>query len=331
MKICVYTVLLGGYDALLDQPVAVDSRADFICFTDDPDLVSETWQTHLVEPYLPQDLHRSSRVYKILGHDVLQQYDVTICIDASVLLRRTPEQIVDEWLTPQVDMAFARHSFREQVLDEFDEVVRLNYDDRSRVYEQLTDYAMAYPDVLEASPQWGGLIVRRNTPEVARAMRLWYDHVLRYSRRDQLSLMVALLHGGATWRSLEVDNFDSEYQQWPVVTDRKVGLGKAPALPSGPLIAEVRRSRNRIAELEEQIGRFDHAALHDLHTTIAQLRQEIEQGVNERVRLESQLTATQRALWDAERRSGQPGSLRHAARQLRLAAVATVRGLRKRE
>lgn len=325
MKICVYTVLIGGYDALLEQPVAAASGADFLCFTDDPELHSDTWRTEVVEPYLPQDLHRSSRVYKILGHEVLRQYDVTICIDASVLLRRTPEEIVADWLTPDVDMAFARHSFREQVLDEFDEVVRLNYDDRSRVYEQLTDYAVAYPDVLEAAPHWGGLIVRRNTEDVARAMRLWYDHVLRYSRRDQLSLMVALRHGGATWRTMEVDNFGSEYHEWPVVVGRKVGLGKAPALPSGPLIAEVRRTRSRVAELEQQLGQFDHTALHELHTTIAQLRQEIEQGVSERVALEGRLTATQHALWDLQRRAGADGSLRHAVRELRVAARAKLR------
>lgn len=329
MKICVYTVLLGGYDALLAQPVAVDSEADFRCFTDDPDLRSDTWQTHLVEPYLPQDLHRSSRLYKVLGHDVLRQYDVTICIDASVLLRRPPEEIVADWLLPEVDMAFARHSFREQVLDEFDEVVRLNYDDRSRVYEQLTDYALAYPDVLEATPHWGGLIVRRNTESVARAMRLWYDHVLRYSRRDQLSLMVALLHGGASWRSMELDNFGSEFHEWPVVANRKIGLGKASALPSGPMVAEVRRARNRIDELEAQIGEFDHAALHTLHTTIAQLQQEIEQGTAERSRLEAQLTTTQRALWDAERHAGEAGSLGYALRELRLAAAARARAITK--
>ena len=39
MKICVYTVLLGGYDALLPQPVSSTSDADFICFTDDATLL----------------------------------------------------------------------------------------------------------------------------------------------------------------------------------------------------------------------------------------------------------------------------------------------------
>jgi len=41
VRICVYTVLLGGYDALLEQAVAADSEADFLCFSDSRDLVSK--------------------------------------------------------------------------------------------------------------------------------------------------------------------------------------------------------------------------------------------------------------------------------------------------
>lgn len=253
MKTCVYTVLLGGYDALLDQDVAAASDSTFVCFTDDPTLQSDTWEIVVVEPRFPQDLHRSSRVLKILGHDRLEEFDASLCIDASVLLRKTPEVIISEWLAEDADMALARHSYRAKIIDEFDEVVRLNYDDSARVYEQLVDYSLFYPDVLEAPPHWGGMLVRRRTPAVESAMRLWFDHVLRYSRRDQLSLMVALLHGGIRYRSIEIDNFDSEYQQWPVITERRVASGKAASYSSGPLIAELRRAQRRVTELEEAL------------------------------------------------------------------------------
>lgn len=250
MKTCVYTVLLGGYDALLDQEVASDSQSAFLCFTDDSTLTSDTWEIVHVVPRFPQDSHRSSRVLKILGHERLEEFDATLCIDASVRLRKKPEEIIAAWLTDDVDIALAMHSYREKVVDEFDEVVRLNYDDRARVYEQLVDYALAYPNVLEARPHWGGMLVRRRTPAVAAAMRLWFDHVLRYSRRDQLSLMLALLYGGVRFRSIEVDNFSSEYQEWPVITHRRIAGGKASAYPSGPLVVELRRARRRVTELE---------------------------------------------------------------------------------
>ena len=274
MQTCVYTVLLGGYDALLDQDVAADSESSFICFTDDPTLSSDTWEIVQVTARFPQDLHRSSRVLKILGHERLEQFDATLCIDASVRLRRSPESIISDWLEDDVDMALASHSYRERIVDEFDEVVRLNYDDRARVYEQLVDYALAYPDVLEARPHWGGMLVRRRTPAVDSAMRLWFDHVLRYSRRDQLSLMVALLHGGIRFRSIDLDNFGSEYHEWPVIGDRVVARGKAASYPSGPMIAELRRAHRRILELEQEALRSADqiAEAAALRTTVEALR-----------------------------------------------------------
>lgn len=326
MKICVYTTLLGGYDALLPQEVASRSEADFLCFTDDPQLASPTWETELVEPYLPLDLHRSSRVYKILGHERLREYDVTICIDASVRLLRTPEEIVAEWLTEDVDMALAEHSFRDLVIDEFDEVVRLNYDDRARVYEQLTDYAVAFPEVLEAKPHWGGLIVRRTTGSVDRAMRLWFDHVLRYSRRDQLSLMVALLHGGASFRSVSVDNFSSSFHEWPIVESRRVALGKSAPFPSGPLVADLRRAQKRARELEDRIERLDPAVIHSLELHVSQLKTEIEKGTAERVTLEARVNAALRHSWELETALSQRSSVRGAADELRRALKRKVLG-----
>lgn len=328
MRICVYTVLLGGYDTLLEQDVASLSGADFLCFSDDPDLRSDTWEVVPVEPYLPQDLHRSSRVYKILGHERLGEYDVTVCIDASVRLRVTPEELVADWLTDDVDMALALHSFREQVLDEFDEVIRLNYDDRARVYEQLTDYGIQYPDVLESRPHWGGMIVRRNTDAVRAAMRLWFDHVLRYSRRDQLSLMVALLHTAVRYRSVEIDNFDSPYQEWPVITGRKIALGKAPALPAGPMIAEVRRARRRIAELEAELSGFDHEQLHSLHVRVAELEAQVERGTAERAQLEAKVLATQREVWHRELELENSVSIRGSLGALKGAISRRIRGRR---
>ncbi|MCC2033418.1 glycosyltransferase domain-containing protein [Microbacterium allomyrinae] len=249
MRICVYTALIGQYDGLIEQSVAAQSTADFICFTDDPDLTSETWEIRRVKRAFGQDPVRSARLLKILGDDSLDEYDVTLYIDASVLLRRVPEQVVEDWLTDGDDIALSTHGYREQLLDEFDEVVRLQYDDRSRVYEQLVDYSLDCPEVLESRPLWTGILVRRRNPAVAATMRVWANHVLRYSRRDQLSVLAALRSGDASVRVLQVDNFDSPDHQWPVIPQRRVRQGKAPALPTGPLLAELRRAVRQVEEL----------------------------------------------------------------------------------
>ncbi|MBD3757442.1 MAG: DUF616 domain-containing protein [Microbacterium sp.] len=315
MKVCVYTVLLGGYDVLLDQPVAIDSAADFVCFSDDDGLVSDTWRVEAVVPYLPQDLHRSSRVLKILGHPLLSQYDVTICIDASVLLRATPEQIIADLLTDDVDMALAEHSHREMILDEFDEVVRLNYDDAFRVYEQLSDYAAYFPEALTAKPLWGGLLVRRNTPAVAAAMRVWFDQVLRYSRRDQLSLPLALMLGAVRYRAVALDNFSSALHEWPVITGRRVVNGKARLHSSAPLLVEFRRAERRIHDLEDQVASAEPTAA-SLRQSIASLEAEVATTAGERTEVERELGAVRAQLSGAERLIAHQRSVRGALRNL---------------
>ncbi|WP_243076967.1 glycosyltransferase domain-containing protein [Microbacterium sp. SS28] len=249
MKACVYTALFGSYDGLLEQPVSTQSNLDFICFTDDPALTSETWEIQVVEPSLAQDSIRSARLIKILGHERLREFDATLYIDASVVLRQPPEEILAEWLVEGVDMALAAHSYRDQLVDEFDEIIKLNYDDRARVYEQLTDYAMGHPDALVAKPLWTGILARRRTPAVSTAMRIWADHVLRYSRRDQLSILVALCEGGVSYRVTSLDNFDAPSHQWPVIPDRRISRGKAAPLPAGPLVADLRRALLRVEGL----------------------------------------------------------------------------------
>ena len=330
MKVCVYTVSLGGYDRLLDQPPAVDSEADFVCFTDDPTLTSDDWEIVLVEPRFPRDLHRSSRVFKIVGHERLAAYDVTVCIDASVQLTATPERLVADWLPSDVDLALAPHSFRDRVIDEFDEVIRLNYDDPARVYEQLNDYALSYADVLESRPHWGGILVRRNTEAVDAAMRLWFDHVLRYSRRDQLSLMVALLHTDVRWRAVDVDNFESDYHRWPVITERKVALGKSRGVSHGPMLAELRRCARRVEELEVEVARLGATSISALERTVAELRDEIADGTEVRRQLEARIEAYQHQVWERDLMLRETDSIAGATAAVRRNVIRRLRRFARR-
>ncbi len=314
--LCVFTSLFGQYDTLLEQPVAQYSDARFVCFTDDPELTSDTWEIHVVEPAFAADSVRSARLHKILGPHVDFDFDVSVYIDASVRLRETPEVLVGEWLSEGVDMALPLHSYREHLVDEFDEVIRLNYDDRARVYEQLADYAENSPHVLSARPHWTAILVRRNSAAIARAMRVWADHVLRYSRRDQLSIMLAL-DTGLAFRGIDIDNFDSRFHEWPVIVGRRVANGKAPQVPIGPMIADLQRARRRITGLEEQLRDLRPERLADLGAEIADLKAQIDQGYHERLRLEQQLDNKTREAVLASERARQLEARQGRARRLR--------------
>lgn len=242
----VVTALLGNYEHLVEQPVAAGSAVDFICFTDDPELSSTAWQVRLIEPALPGDLIRSARILKLRGHDCLDEYDETLWIDNSVLLRQDPAVLLDQWLQ-DADIAIPAHSFRGTVAAEFDAVSRSKLDEQPRIDEQLAVYAALSPAVLDREALWTAIIARRRGLATERLMRVWLDHVLRYSRRDQLSVGMAIATSGVRVSVIELDNRESPWHEWPV------SLGRAPRGEGDPTTVRADAIEARLARLHADI------------------------------------------------------------------------------
>ncbi|QAY74586.1 hypothetical protein ET445_15840 [Agromyces protaetiae] len=164
-----------------------------------------------------------------------------------------PEEIFESWLGDG-DYATCLHSFRETVLDEFDAVLELGYDDAARITEQLIHYAELRPAVLDQHPYWNGMFARRNAPAVHEMTDRWFDHVLRYSRRDQLSANFVFSEASIDLRVVDEDTNDSVSHQWPAGVGRKTHKTLASRKRSGPLLAEIRRLRLEIAELKRVLA-----------------------------------------------------------------------------
>ena len=220
---CVYTVLFGGYEDLLEQPTAETSDAQFVCFTDDPELQSDTWHVIQIDPLFPADPVRSSRYPKICAHHFLLDYERSLYIDNAVLLHRSPEDLMEELLPGDAAMGAVGHSFRETLEDEFAAVIEAGFDTREVCLEQLQHYRSEYPGVLSLRPIAGGILARRHRrSDVIDVMNRWWYHVLRYSRRDQLSLLVALAGSSVEPVVAEFDLHHNSYFRWPASTNRKV-------------------------------------------------------------------------------------------------------------
>jgi hypothetical protein len=244
----VYTALFGGYENLTEQPASSISTIRWICFTDNPNLTSDTWEIRVVEPQFPLDVVRSARMIKILGHPELDQFDETLWIDNRVTLKAAPEALLDEWLASS-DLAMFEHSYRDRLVDEFYAITQAGYDDPSRVYEQLIHYAEVCPAVLDAKPIWTALVARRHTADVAGAMRTWADHVLRYSRRDQLSVISGIEALGSAFNAVSGDNWESEWHTWAHPSKDK-SLGRQTAGARDAFVHSIRAPLSRLAEIE---------------------------------------------------------------------------------
>lgn len=255
-KRIVYTALIGEYESFSGNDIELGDDTDLVCFTDSPNLVNSQWTFKLIKPRFPNDSIRSARYLKVMGPTLLSDYEESLWVDNTVLLTKPTDMLFDNFLS-NVDFALPFHSFRESVSAEFHAVDSAGYDDPTRIYEQLMHYAQTRPDVLEEKPFWTAILLRKHTPEMQGLMQVWWEHILRYSRRDQLSLNYALKDFSLRLNALDIDNYTSNFHQWPVNTKRNRKLTKSAtaidALRTVP-IAKMGALQNTVDVLKRELA-----------------------------------------------------------------------------
>src|SRR6202042_2986406 len=126
------------------------------------------------------------------------------------------------------------------VMDELLGVSIQGLDDQSRIFEQLNHYAVASPDILN--------------------VETWSAHVLRYSRRDQLSVTAAFRHVGLAPDVMKIDPGSSWFHSWPhtVGRNRERWPGR-PADSFSPPGAQIQYFERIKRQLEERNGQLEQA------------------------------------------------------------------------
>lgn len=211
----IYTCLFGRYEELNDQPVRHNSEVDFICFTDRADLTSDSWQVRRV-PTFGIGAARESRRSKLMPHSCLGAYDRSCYIDASVQLKARPEELFSLLDGEESDLLCIKHPWRDCTFDEAEEIIRFGIDDEVRVREQMSHYRRAGLP-LNAGLVAGTFLLRRhNVPGISSFGETWFEHVLRFSKRDQLSFPFVSMQYGLNYKALDLDLLSNWLFSWPV-------------------------------------------------------------------------------------------------------------------
>lgn len=184
IKKAIYTVITNGYDTL-KVPRQICKDYDYICFTDDENLKSNFWRIVLVQ----KESKHLQREIKILSHVYLHDYDFTIYIDGSMLVKRDLSKLLDR--IGEKDILFVEHHSRNCVYKEAEAVLKLNKDTEETVKIQVNKYReIGFPE------NWGmfqtGLMARRKTDKCIEFCTAWFKELEQHSHRDQLSVMYAL-------------------------------------------------------------------------------------------------------------------------------------------
>ena len=191
-KIVVYTAIFGAYDSQLIDVEYDREKFDFVCFTNQKRLKSNTWDIRYVEKMpVEGDNPRSAYYYKTNPHLVFgDKYEMSIWMDSSCnkldvdKLYKMAEGFHDlTW----ANMFIEKHPGRDCVYDELEANCRLNKDDVQAMREHVETYRK------EGMPKKYGMVEtglqfrKHNAPEVIEFQEMLWNEMVTKTRRDQLS------------------------------------------------------------------------------------------------------------------------------------------------
>jgi len=184
MKKAIYTAIFGNYDNIL-EPKYITPQWDYICFTDNKELKSDKWNIQYVE--LNYDNTRNARNVKILYQNYLKDYDLSTWIDSNIQINYNLDLFIKDYLNENSDAAFMMHPDRNCIYQEVNACIEYDKDDPEIIYKQKDKL------LNENYPRLNGLIqtniiIRKHTKELKKISEYWWNEVLNYSKRDQLSL-----------------------------------------------------------------------------------------------------------------------------------------------
>ncbi|KAJ0961077.1 hypothetical protein J5N97_000978 [Dioscorea zingiberensis] len=209
-KAVVSTCSFGGGDDLYQPIGMIEASLEKVCYVAFWDEITRLaqeaegrkigddhmigkWRIVLVRDLPFSDQRLNGKIPKMLSHRLFPQARYSIWVDSKSQFRRDPLGVLEAllWRTNSV-LAISEHGARSSLYDEAKAVVKKNKATPQEVEVQLNQYRLdGMPDqkrfkgkkaLAEAS-----IIVREHTPSTNLFMCLWFNEVVRFTSRDQLS------------------------------------------------------------------------------------------------------------------------------------------------
>lgn len=217
-KSVVYTCLTGGYDELL-VPDFINSDYDYVCFTDDKDMIAKgyigPWK---MEPlrFSELDNGKNNRWHKMHPHILFPTYESSIYIDSNVnfLTGKIFEYVLA--LPKKCFIALQRHARRDCIYEEAEFVVDIGLDKKENVEPLVQKYrGEGFPEHFGLAEN--NIIYRKhNNKECVNLMEEWWDIFIKYSRRDQLSLFYLLWKNNTDFSYFSPKSFKKDHKNFRI-------------------------------------------------------------------------------------------------------------------
>lgn len=202
-RIAVYTCITGGYDGLL-EPLIKPENVDYYVVTDMEIKPDSKWKKIDINNYsqlAEYDNTRKARYVKTHPHIFFEGYEFSIWVDSNFRIISDLTKFIKN-IGENVPFASHWHPYRNSIYDELEACVLRNKDNKELMEEQIFQYKQ------EGMPDNFGLIetnfiVRKHMNfKCIELMENWWNNILKWSKRDQLSLPYVIWKSGYTMHDL---------------------------------------------------------------------------------------------------------------------------------
>lgn len=199
MKIAIVTALCGNRENL-NNPTVIHENVDYHAFVDHDFVTPTIWKKHQIFHFANDGRfsnRRNAKIYKVMPQLFLPGYDFYFWVDVSHDVVANPFKVCEEYLSGDNDIALFKHNQRNCIYDEAKLLKELNYDHHDNIDRQISHYTS------RGYPTQNGLYelpvsIRKNTHRVNLLNIKWWEHICRFSSRDQLSMPFCLWECGIT-------------------------------------------------------------------------------------------------------------------------------------
>lgn len=223
-KIAIYSAIYGYHDELKAQ-IEQTYPVDYILFTDNEklntqdtnwtiryDKRSDTIPEEVKSKYKKNDWNKhrlEAKFYKCNSHLVLPEYDITLWIDGSAIIK-SPNLI--KFLLRKCifkDAVFITHPERNNIYEEAEFSKRFEkyngFDLTAQVESYRRDGMSDNSGLLS-----GGMLFRKNNKRMNAANELWWNENLKWSYQDQLSLQYVLWKNKVKYKELMLSLWEND-------------------------------------------------------------------------------------------------------------------------
>ncbi len=205
----VYSAITGNYDDVRD-PEYIDSKLDYILFTNNPNITSSVWQVRLVENEEQLDNVRLARKIKIMGHEYLPEYDYSIWVDGKLKVKNDLREYIEKHRGHEPLLCF-NHYVNDCVYQEWEACLALQKDSPEIMEKQMKRYkAEGYPEhngMLDSA----FLVRDLGDARMRQVMETWWSEILHGSRRDQLSFNYSCWKNDFVYDTTDLFIYGNEY------------------------------------------------------------------------------------------------------------------------